>query len=334
MSAPHHLGLVELYSTREEWLAARHATPGQIGASEVSAVLGVSPHKGPWDVYAAAREGMTLDLPDEIAPELDEDPSAAEDPSDPLVRGNLWEPFVRMLAGRFLGRDVLPPGAPFGAPEALVIVRHPEHPWLGASPDGWTYNDDGILCPVELKTDAGRRGWAWGRSGTIIERWVDGSEAVTPPHYATQCYTQIECIGAPCGYLFVLQGSYRARWFRLDRDATTQRHLVNATAAWRARHIVNGEEPDRDHSDACARHYRDRYAAKKGESRRANEQEAGWILDIAASKAAEKAAKVARVHLLTSMGDTHSALTIDPRDGKARGVRRDVRGILSSFNLD
>lgn len=335
MSAPPNFaGRVELYPDRDTWLAARHATPGQIGASEVSVALGASPHRGPWDLYTAARDGVALDVPDEMAPEIEPDADAAEDPSDPLVRGNLWEPFVRLLASRFLGREVLTPGGPFGEPDALVIVRHPEHPWLGASPDGWVVEHDGTVVPAELKTDADRRGWAWGRSGTVIERYEDGAENVVPPHYYTQVATQIACTGASHGYLFVLQGSYRARWFRIERDRETERQLVAAVAEWRRRHLTMGEEPDRDHSDACARHYRERYARKGGTARPATPEEQSLILRIAEYKAAEKTAKHARVSLLVSMGDAHNCLTIPPRAGKSRGVRRDVRGILSSFNLD
>ena len=320
----------ELYATREEWLAARHATPGQIGASEVACALGVSPFRGPWDLFAA---NGVLDLPDEIAPEIEEDKDAAEDPSDPLVRGNLWEPFVRTLAGRFLGRPVLAPGEPFGAPDALVIVRHPVFPWLGASPDGWVYDDDGALCPVELKTDAGRRGWNWGKSGTTIREYIDGAENIVPPHYYTQNAVQISAANAPRGYLFVLQGSYRSRWFRIQRDHATEIQLLRRVNEWRQRHLIDCIEPDRDASDACARHYRERYANKGTAVRPAVGVEVDWIEDIAAHKAAEKAAKLARVNLSAAMGEAHNCLTLSPIGGKIRGVRRDVRGVLSSFNL-
>jgi hypothetical protein len=235
-----------------------------------------------------------------------------------------------MLAGRFLDRTVLAPAEPFGSPADIAIVRSATHPWLSCSPDGWVVEPDGTIVPLELKTDAAR-GAKWGVSGTVIASGTyenEGGEAIVPPWYATQLYSQIECTAAPHGYIAVLLGSYRMRWFRLERDEDLQARLVRTVGRWRDRHLVRGEEPDRDDSDACVAWQRAKHAGSADGSRRATAEETEWIAALAARKEAEKAANGAKANLLAAMG-TLSSLWI----GEGRGVRRNKLGSLTPYGF-
>lgn len=49
---------IEVYQSRGDWLAARTGkSQHRIGASEVAAILGVSPWAGPWDIWTQ-RQGL------------------------------------------------------------------------------------------------------------------------------------------------------------------------------------------------------------------------------------------------------------------------------------
>ncbi len=307
-----------VYPDRAAWLADRRADRTSVGASEVASILGVSPYRGPWDVWAAKMAGDVGDEPDVTT---GEDAAAAPDIEDPLVRGNLWEPFVRELAGLAMGAPVEPPGAPFGDVSALARVEHAAHPWAACSPDGWA-----LGVPVELKTDASRSGWGWGKSGTVIADVADEGRPAAPPHYLTQVWWQVEVIGAPCAYLVVVLGSYRVRWFRVEANAEIQRQLIDRVGEWRERHLVRGIEPNRDASEACLRHYRAMYLDQRDGERPATAEEAAVIADLDAARKAGKAAEVAARDALTRLMPTMAGATLLTLPHGS--VTRDSRGTI------
>lgn len=326
------------FADRAAWLANRI---DGIGASEIAPILGQSPHRGPWDVYAAKRDGLTVEDED-TAPD-EEDAHAAVDIQDPLVRGNRWESRIREDFAAIIGRPVLAPGEPWGQPTALVHVRHrlPALRWAACSPDGWLVEEDGLTVPVELKSDAGRRGYGWGVSGTQIVRYIGADD--TPingalgwpdvsPHYYLQVLWQMAVLEAPHCYIAVMLGSYRLRWFRVCRDADHERRVINAVAAWRARHLVEGVEPDADGSDACVRHYTTKWKGLALGERAATLEETPLVkafgLARAARKAAETAAAEAKGRLLPVIGDA-SKLTLPG----GRGVTRNRAGAVSAYGF-
>lgn len=322
--------MIHVYADRDEWLAARRADPTSIGASEVAAILGVSPYLGPWDVWTTKMAGDVADEPDVVT---GDDPDAAPDLDNPLDRGNVWEPFVRQLAGIAMGTTVHPPGFILAqSASSIVRVEHDDHPWATCSPDGWAPGGYGAV-PVELKTDASRSGWAWGKSGTVIADVDDNARAAAPPHYLTQVWWQLAVTGAPFGYLVVVLGSYRVRWFRIEANADIQRQLLDRVGEWRERHLVRGIEPDRDASEACVRHYRAMYLGADDGERLATDAEAAAIYDLDAARKAGKAAELAARDALSRLLPTMAGATRLRLPDSRASATRDSRGVVRVWGL-
>jgi hypothetical protein len=320
---------VRTFATRDAWLAARSGEDFTIGASEVSKILGVDPHAGPWDIWTAKMQGAAP-IEENILDEADDDPESERDPADPLERGQRWEAHIRAELATYLRRPVIEPGAPFGQAGALVIVRHPSVPWAQSSPDSWVIDEEHTVSG-ELKSDAGRKGYTWGPSGTEIVDYDNGGELLLAPHRATQLFWQIETIGLPYAYIGVLLGSYRFRWLRLRAHPDTQRQLVDEVGEWREKHLVRGIEPNPDESEACAQHYRAKWHGQKAGERAATAEEAELIRAYRDGKvqedlgAGKKAA--ARGPLLKTIGDaSHLYIPKEPH-----GIRRNKAGALSVY---
>jgi hypothetical protein len=317
-------GRVSLFSDRDAWLRHRAtACDGTgIGASEVAAVLGHSPHRGPWDVWTARQRGEVADDPDDVLEEGEEPPEI-----DPTEIGQDLEPVVRRWAGRLLRRPVLGPAEPFGDAD-IAIVSAAAAPWALASVDSWVVEEDPAIVPCELKTDASpgchRK---WGRSGTVVGPG-DDIEATIRLDYGIQLAWQIGVTGATHGYLVAFVGGRPPRWYRYEPDPRVFPQLLRLVGAWRDRHLVRGEEPDRDASDACVAFYREKFAGPKQGSRRATAEEAEWIGAIVAGKKAAEEANAAKANLLASMG-TLSSLWI----GEGCGVRLNKRGSLTPYGF-
>jgi putative phage-type endonuclease len=96
---------------RASWLQARRAG---VGASEVAAILGVDPRRGPLAVYAA-----------KVAAQQDDD---IESEDDPRYWGRGFEEPVAQWYAQKTGRTVTNPGA-------FAIRQHPKVPILFATPD-------------------------------------------------------------------------------------------------------------------------------------------------------------------------------------------------------
>jgi len=111
----------------KEWHEAR---AGRITASRAAAALGESPWQTPYD--------LIRDMVRDYHGALDEFGLSA-----PVHWGVSHEPVARLEYMHETGRDV----------EDAGFFVHPEHDWLGASPDGLV-GDDGLLeikCPYSLR---------------------------------------------------------------------------------------------------------------------------------------------------------------------------------------
>lgn len=277
-----------IYPDRAAWLAARR---GSLGASSVAAVLGLSPHRGPWDVWTELRTGA------EPAPEAnDADPTEGLDLSDPLVWGTVVEPMVLALYGMRTGAMCKSVADWLGQPGGLAITRHPRLPFLHASLDGLALRD-GVTGAVEAKTS--RQPWQWGRDGAPTVD-PDHPEAPVPRHYYIQAQVQLACSGLPwCDVAALTGGTLRV--YRIDPEPSVIAGIEQAAESWWELHIVGGAEPDLDESDACVRYQRARLGERRGVARDATAKEASDIALMVAAKEADAKAKAARARVLARL---------------------------------
>lgn len=274
----------EVYTDHAAWLAARSRVPNSIGASVAGHVL-----RRPWE----ALERLTG-----TAPRPDADTQRAYD------RGHRFEPVVLREYEHARGWATLGIGAAIGEPGALVICRHPEHPWLAASPDGACVGDDtpGL---VEAKTAGSDDLWA----ETDAElRSIEDYDGQAPQVYVVQAMVQLACTGLPWCDLACLLPRYELRIVRVWRDLDAEAALIAALADWRERHLIRGEPLPPDGSAACSRTLARLYPG--GDPMRpATAEEAQLVRLYASARQTEREAAARadelRNRIAAAMGDTY-----------------------------
>lgn len=276
------------YPDRASWLASRRESGTyRIGASEVAAVLGLSPYADPWDIWARWHL-----------------PAVESLESSAMTRGNVLEPLI------------LAPLVAQGlwTPQTAVFWIDDATSWLRATPDGiWSATPDRReFSLVEVKTD-GTAGCleAWPASGAIGE-WTDDETPPIRPDYWLQVQAQLHCTGATAAELRVLllppYGVPDLRTYQIKASPRWPA-ILDALTAWRERHLIGGEPPPartREQAEAVARW---RYPAPSVQ-REATPDEAAWIATVveqqAVAKTAIAAADEAKRLLAESRGDAQT----------------------------
>jgi putative phage-type endonuclease len=197
-----------------EWFAARRAG---ITASEIAAVLGLSPYESPFSLYWR-KKGVT-----------------GEQPDDPAMRwGRRLEQHIRDEFRERHQNDFMVYGA--------GLYAHTDRPWQMASPDGLIVDlssNDWDLAPIaglECKTTGSWDGWG-----------DDGTDQI-PIHIRCQAIWQADVLCVPCVYVPVVNGrTYREYVVEADpQDALVMR--CKAQAFLDA--LNYGTPPDLDGTDA------------------------------------------------------------------------------------
>lgn len=241
---------------RAEWLAWRRTG---IGASDIAALLGLSPWASPFSVWV---DKLGL-LPDE---DLDDD--------DPREFGRRAEAMVGPWFRDRTGLEL--------AGEQLWLT-HPEQPWLKATPDAVVVEGGGdtfydwsgdfpALGPLEIKTDMGR---PW---------------PTIPEHYQAQGQQQMLVGGWDRMWFAVLHGR-RFRVYELERDAADC-DLIETTARefWHE-HVLAKVPPPVDGSDATAAALKALYpVAEAGKTVEFSDAQAAQLRYLANAKQDEAAA--------------------------------------------
>jgi len=205
-----------------------------VGASDVAAIMGVSPWSSPMAVWLRmTQQDATVDAP-----------NAA------MRRGNHLEAGVRSWTAEEVGATEIEPGIPIAEPG----VVGPE-PWMAYHPDGAYLLPGEGWAVAELKTT--RRDSGWGPSGSHE----------IPEHYALQVAWQLACTPQVDR---VIVGVYVASWdevrtYRVDRDAEVERWLVDQVGAWYWRHIALGEAPPIDGSSEARAYLARRHPRGSGQ---------------------------------------------------------------------
>lgn len=316
---------LSVHQTREEWLAARET---RIGGSDVSAILGISPYKGPWDVYLQKRLGQSFQ-PDAATQQV-------------LDEGRRWESAVLRRYAAMAGVELIRP------PHGLALVTSLKQPWASGSLDSFVWDKKLGLGLVEGKTD--RTGAdQYGESGTVIDAWGEGAERVVRPVYVPQAYWYRALTGLafadfvvalPRGFsmgeppeedlehLLEVPKHVEVRWFRLMPDTRTEGAIYRRVSAWRQRHLVDGAEPEWDGSDACKEALKLLHPDKTGRLRGATPEEASLVTAThearKAQRAAERLAKTLENKLHKAIGDDYG-LRLGP-DGPVVKLSRSENG--------
>jgi len=198
--------------TRQEWLDNRK---NYIGASEVAAILGVSPHMTALKVYRAKVFG-----------ENDYD-------RDWMAFGRDVEGAIANLYARRTGRQVIDLGA-------TVVSMHPDVPFLGATLDRQTVDESSEVGPLELKHvggfDISKKGW-----------FED-----PPVYYKIQTQTQTSCTSAKWGVLAGMFPGCQLAHKKLDYNAEfIKRAIPLLEKFWKC--VVDKTPPKvKDHRDLPA----------------------------------------------------------------------------------
>lgn len=176
-----------------------------IAATDVSAVLGLSPWRSPLDVW--------LDKTGR-APPVEE--------TEDMQRGTFLEDGARRWYAHRTGAKVAVPGTLVHPRDSLVI----------ATPDGVALLG-GEVRGLEIKMPSGARGWG-----------EPGTDAV-PQHYVIQCAWQLAAMAEwtdTVDVFAVLEG--KPRLYHVKRDAELEGILVDEMHRFWRDHVVTGRPPE------------------------------------------------------------------------------------------
>jgi putative phage-type endonuclease len=239
-----------------------------IGASEVSAVLGLPSFLSPLEVWASKTEGVER-----------------EDSLD-LWRGRAVEPVIVEWYERETGRKTRPAEA----------VRHPRCPVLFATPDRMHEQEEPE--PLEAKSVRFSMQHLFGESDTDE----------VPQQYLVQVQVQMACTGAEVGELAALFGLDELRVYRFTRDVELEGLIIEGVERWWRDYVVAGRPPPVDGSSAWAERLATRARQEKRlEATAAMRQVALALAEAkAAKKLAEQHEAEWRNQLLALMEDADS----------------------------
>lgn len=198
-------------ATEEAWLAARRKG---IGASQMAAVLGVSPFASPFALWWQKREGW--DIEQTTAMRIG---TLMEDVIAGMMRHERPDMFIVRPAARLYSHWYLT--EQLATPDFLALVpRYDGSTVVGVD-----------VCPVECKSDEGGPGW--GPSG----------EPEVPEHHKVQALCQANIFGSPRAYIARVAGK-RFTWHPIDNGE--QERSQWWTWAQKARaflYSLDGDEP-------------------------------------------------------------------------------------------
>lgn len=203
--------ILSQFAHRDEWLAARRQG---IGASEIAAVLGLSPWDSPFSLYWSKVQGWQAEETEEMSTGTRvEDVTAAWwcDANDP--HENL---------------SVVPTG----------LWAHPARPWQLATPDRLVYLLDSPVPAAVLECKWTSTWDGWGEAGT----------AAIPVYYRTQVLWQCDVVGVDEWHLAVL-GPSGFRAYQGHRDDTDLKMMREAGRRFMDR-LANQDQPPVDEHPA------------------------------------------------------------------------------------
>jgi putative phage-type endonuclease len=225
-------------TARAAWLAERRKG---IGASEVAAILGADPRRGPLALYAEKVDAYV------------------REDTPWLAWGRRAEGLVADVYAEESGRQVLEPvGGPY------EIVRSREVPIIGATLDRVTTGSEQWPAPVTATKPADVSGPLECKmvSSFTAARWREEA----PLEYQIQLQVQMFCVGARWGVLAALIGwPPRPVWVDVERnDRFLAVAIPKVEAFWHR--VVNRDPPDTDSTPETSPAIRALWPADTGET--------------------------------------------------------------------
>ncbi|HET9892615.1 MAG TPA: YqaJ viral recombinase family protein [Mycobacterium sp.] len=159
-------------------------------------------------------------------------PFVEDAPSEAAEMGTLLEPVVRDRFARVHGLTV----------DLVGTYRSREWPWMVANPDGLCSDGTGY----EGKTCS-----QW-----LAHQWKDGQ---TADHAELQAQWGMAVTGLTAWHVAVLIGGQHNEYRLIERDDELIAVLVDVSRRFWFDHVVAGEPPEWDGSDAAVRYLSDRY---------------------------------------------------------------------------
>lgn len=280
---------LRIFDTIDEWRAARSAG-GTLGASDAARIISGA-YGGGWGVYCDWN-GIEREVPKYVGD------------------GLRVEPFTEALYQQTC------PWLTVTDPGHAIAVH--ANGWASTSPDLF------VADPREHQPEGGGEmkdhryldAWAWGNSGEIGSYAEWESERPIPLYELVQCYWQLWVLGwAWVDLVVLLPVPALLRIYRIRRDERAIAAIIAKVDAFRTRHLIEGDPPEIDDSDACAVWLSHRAAVLAEGRREATEEEAALVQAIRSYRDTERAAKVAqkgyRNALLARMAGAQS-ITIGP----------------------
>lgn len=246
------------YKDRPTWLAARASG---VGASEVSALFGLSPWDSAFSLWQKKRAP---------APKIDEESEEAEY----LYWGQHLE---GAIAGRYqlvTKRNLWTGGSPF------CVAQHHEVPELFATPDRVVMaapdigmNEPGLL---QMKNTAWFMADAW-------DEWP-------PPHVQIQVQAEMACTKTPWCSVAALVGGNKFKHFDIFANANVQEEIaIQVSDFWEM--VQDGKQPEIDSHRATTRILKALHPLDDGTTVQLPEEAIDLVQDWVAAKAAIAAAK-------------------------------------------
>lgn len=192
-------------TSRETWLAERRK---RLGATDVSAILGLNPYKTAYEVWLDKRN-MLEPWNGNAATSL----------------GLMLEPAILDEAERRWGKI-----------ERQMVVHDLNSP-IAATLDGWLVESAQV---VEVKTAGLTHEFAQ------LGHWGEELTDEIPEWYLVQMQTQLFCTEAEMGRMLALIGGRGLVEYHVYFDAEVATEIRHSCTDWWERHIVKGKEPPKD----------------------------------------------------------------------------------------
>lgn len=220
-----------------------------IGASEIAAVMGISPWGDPWTVYARKRK-----LIDEQAQ------------TEEMFWGKMLEPVIARVFAQRMEQPIE------WWDQRIYSTRRA---WQYASPDAFVL-DPGTSrrrAVLECKTAGLHQSGAWDRDVT--------NEDGVPEYYLAQVEWQMSVCELSLAYIAVLIAGNDYRVYAIEHDPVLEEILLEAGETFWRQHVMAGVEPPISGSDRARQWLHERYPRHREKLRPATREETEWLTQYA-----------------------------------------------------